>query len=244
MQSATTVACSGNGIKRTASSALADAPSPSSSGGGTGAGTSSNVMMMKEEADSPPPPEKRSFIVIESPIKLETVSSAEDLDIKVLRIQNKNLSERLLQRQRLESDLRERIDQLQNRKAADDSKLCIVDRYWTQLDEDMRLMLERFDETAANSFQDVDDGSSNKSNKENSGGPATSGQSKTSQTGSNNSKASVRQFLSKLNDWDRSELDESLKERVKFTTQTLGKLITNYERSSSFFFLSLILKIV
>ena len=161
----------------------------------------------------------------------------EDLDIKVLRIQNKNLSERLLQRQRLESDLRERIDQLQNRKAADDSKLCIVDRYWTQLDEDMRLMLERFDETAAHSFQDVDDGSSNKSNKENSGGggpAATSGvgQSKTT-VGNNNNKASsssVRQFLSKLNDWDRSELDESLKERVKFTTQTLGKLITNYER--------------
>ena len=40
----------------------------------------------------------------------------------------------------------------------------------------------------------------------------------------------VKHFLAKLNDWDRVELEENLKERVKFTTQTVAKLITNYER--------------
>lgn len=148
----------------------------------------------------------------------------EDLDIKVLRIQNKNLSERLIQRQKIEAELRDKIDQLQNRKAADDSKLCIVDRYWTQLDEDMRLMLERFDETAAAAAAVSESGDTSKSsNKENVG--------LVGQKGNNNSGGqAVRQFLAKLNDWDRSELDESLKDRVKFTTQTLSKLIVNYER--------------
>ena len=158
------------------------------------------------------------------------------MDIKVLRIQNKNLSDRLIQRQKLEADLRERIDQLQNRKAGDDSKLCIVDRYWTQLDEDMRLMLERFDETA-NSFADASPGDEQSkgasSNKENSSASASSAAAGEGKKG----KSSTRQLLSKLNDWDRCELDDSLKERVKFTTQTLAKLITNYEKYCLYSFL-------
>lgn len=40
----------------------------------------------------------------------------------------------------------------------------------------------------------------------------------------------VRNFLSKLNDWDKCEIEDSLKERVKFTTQTVAKLVTVYER--------------
>lgn len=137
-----------------------------------------------------------------------------------------------MQRQKLEADLRERIDQLQNRKVADDSKLCIVDRYWTQLDEDMRLMLERFDETANTLNLDDDSKSSSNNNNSNNNKENSSAQSSKSSVGKS---SSVRQFLSKLNDWDRSELDESLKERVKFTTQTLSKLITNYERYHSDF---------
>lgn len=40
----------------------------------------------------------------------------------------------------------------------------------------------------------------------------------------------VRNFLSKLNDWDKCEIEDSLKERVKFTTQTVAKLVTVYDR--------------
>lgn len=119
----------------------------------------------------------------------------------MLKIQNKNLSERLLQRKRLEEDLKEKIDLLQNRKLADDSKLCIIDRYWTQLDENLRLMLERFDNTSENSSAEMKPTSSN-----------------------------VRNFLAKLNDWDKVEIEDNLKDRVKFTTQTVSKLITNYDR--------------
>lgn len=128
-----------------------------------------------------------------------------------MRIQNKNLSERLIQRQRLEAELRDKIDKLQNKKASDDNKLCIIDRYWTQLDEDLRLMLERFDSETAKE---------------------TSEQGKSSKTSDNMKFSSqpVRNFLSKLNDWDKSEVEDSLKERVKFTTQTVAKLITVYDK--------------
>lgn len=68
MQSAA-VPCTGNGIKRTAANALSS-PSPTSSS------SSHQNELSHQQSDSPPPPEKRSFIVVESPIKLETISSS------------------------------------------------------------------------------------------------------------------------------------------------------------------------
>ena len=103
----------------------------------------------------------------------------EDLDLKVLKIQNKNLSEKLLKRKRQEEELKEKLDGLQNRKLIDDNKLCIMDRYWTQLDEDLRLILERFDNTSAENSK------LKEPNDKKSSSPA------------------IRNFLSKLNDWDR-----------------------------------------
>lgn len=139
----------------------------------------------------------------------------------MLRIQNKNLSDRLIQRKALEADLREKIEQLQNRKVADDNKLLIVDRYWTQLDEDLRTMLERFDSSSL-SGESID--TSGKEN--NSGAGSSSGKNKENKS----STQSLRNFLAKLNEWDKVELDDNLKERVKFTTQTVSKLLTNYDR--------------
>jgi E3 ubiquitin-protein ligase BRE1 len=123
--------------------------------------------------------------------------------VRVLKIQNKKLAERLEYRQRVENELREKIEKLQSRKANDDSKLCIVDRYWTQLDEDVRLLLDRFDianKSDANSC----------------------------------STESVKNFLNKLCDWDKLEIDDKLKDRVKFTTQSVAKLIGIFDKSVSF----------
>ncbi len=146
----------------------------------------------------------------------------------MLRIQNKNLSERLVQRQKLESELREKIQRLQNRKVDDDNKLCLIDRFWTQLDEDLRIIMERFDSESINQSEN-----SNKSKQNSSGnGQESSGSSSTG--GGNKSSAgssqAVRKFLAKLNDWDKEEIEELLVERVKFTTQTVAKLVLNYDR--------------
>jgi hypothetical protein len=78
--------------------------------------------------------------------------------------------------------------------------LYIVDRYWTQLDDDLRLLLERFD------------------------------MNKYETTMNKSESTSVRCFLNKLNDWDKVEIEDKLKERVKFTTQSISKLILSYDK--------------
>jgi len=57
----------------------------------------------------------------------------EEMDIKVLQFQNRKLSERIEQRRRAEEELRKRIEQLEQRQTTDDDVLCIVNRYWNQV---------------------------------------------------------------------------------------------------------------
>ena len=65
--------------------------------------------------------------------------------MKVLQFQNKKLAERIEQRRRAEDELRRRIEQLEQRQTTDDAVMCIVNSYWNQLDEDVRVLLQRFD---------------------------------------------------------------------------------------------------
>ncbi len=148
------------------------------------------------------------------------------MDIKVLKIQNKNLSERLVQRQKLENELREKLDKINERKLSDDNKICIVDRYWTQLDEDLRIILERFDSSNLANEEQITSGS-------NTNNPKVNSKSKDInqiKSGAATPAAALRNFLAKLNDWDKVEIEENLKDRVKFTTQTVAKLITNFDK--------------
>jgi hypothetical protein len=165
--------------------------------------------------------------------------SKEDLDIKVLRIQNKHMSDRLLQRQKLEANLRDKIEKLQNRKVADDNKLCIFDRYWTQLDEDLGVLLERVatsDMSTDMSIKKEESSSSNAriKNEEPEDGEYGDDSDQmhvdTISTTTDPKCTNFRNFLAKLENWDRVDLEENLKERVKFTTQTVAKLMTNHER--------------
>ncbi|CAM9179560.1 unnamed protein product, partial [Lampetra fluviatilis] len=72
------------------------------------------------------------------------IASLEELDLKVLQFKNKKLVERLEQRQAIEDELRERIEKLEKRQATDDATLLTVNRYWRQLDDNVRLLLLRF----------------------------------------------------------------------------------------------------
>ena len=63
------VSSTGNGVKRSAASLDSDQPAQQQQ--------HQQSMVDKTESEmSPPPPEKRSFIVVESPLKLGTISSA------------------------------------------------------------------------------------------------------------------------------------------------------------------------
>lgn len=70
----------------------------------------------------------------------------------------KFIYQRLEQRHRMEAELRQRIEQLEKRQMQDDAVLNVVNRYWNQLNEDIRVLLQRFDAETA-------DESENKSKK-------------------------------------------------------------------------------
>ncbi|XP_066433267.1 E3 ubiquitin-protein ligase BRE1B isoform X2 [Eleutherodactylus coqui] len=88
--------------------------------------------------------EKTPTTLIE-PIRLGGISSTEEMDMKVLQFKNKKLAERLEQRQGVEDELREKIEKLEKRQATDDATLLIVNRYWSRLDENVQLLLKRYD---------------------------------------------------------------------------------------------------
>uniref|UniRef100_A0A1I8G6L6 E3 ubiquitin protein ligase n=1 Tax=Macrostomum lignano TaxID=282301 RepID=A0A1I8G6L6_9PLAT len=109
--------------------------------------------MSKREHDDPgsdQPPKKRALTHVSfEPVKFSGVHSLEDLDTKVLQIQNKRLTDRLEERRKTEESLRDRIEQLERRQTKDDELVCIINRYWNQLDEDVRLLLTRFEGESA-----------------------------------------------------------------------------------------------
>lgn len=56
-------------------------------------------------------------------------STSEDLDLNILRFQNKKLADRLLTRQRAESDLRFRIEHLEKKQTNAEAIVYVISRY-------------------------------------------------------------------------------------------------------------------
>ncbi|CAG2123482.1 unnamed protein product, partial [Medioppia subpectinata] len=123
------------------------------------------------------PPKKRQRVVAEQPRLV--VASGEELDIGVLRYQNKRLAERLQQRQRLEADLKSRIEQLEKKQTSDEVITYVINRYWNQLNEDLRVLLLRFDAETSD------------------------------ETENKNENEETTSFLRQLSNWDKEEMDEN-----------------------------------
>ncbi|KAM4703895.1 E3 ubiquitin-protein ligase BRE1A [Rhinophrynus dorsalis] len=101
------------------------------------------------EAGSSAPPEKKAALedsgtTVET-IKLGGVFSTEEQDLHTLQLKNKKLAGILDQRQAIEDELRDRIETLERRQATDDASLLIVNRYWSQFDENIGILLGRYD---------------------------------------------------------------------------------------------------
>ncbi|ESO82419.1 hypothetical protein LOTGIDRAFT_237018, partial [Lottia gigantea] len=129
------------------------------------------------------------------PLKLGSICSLEELDMKVLHFQNKKLGERIEQRKKAEGELKKRIEQLENRQRTDDKVLMIVNRYWNQLDEDVRVLLQRLDAETA----DEDE--------------------------TKNESSETSSFLTLLSTWDKQELEDKLSQRVEFSKRAISKLL-------------------
>ncbi|KAH8878208.1 E3 ubiquitin-protein ligase [Schistosoma japonicum] len=94
------------------------------------------------------PMSKRLISAASEPISFIRISSLEELDKRALQLQNKKLWEALMERRAAIAEMKERIEHLENRQTKDDALLCVVNRYWNQLDEDSLIILQRFDSDA------------------------------------------------------------------------------------------------
>ncbi|XP_005102459.1 E3 ubiquitin-protein ligase Bre1 [Aplysia californica] len=154
----------------------------------------------EDSASSSGAPAAKKMAVPYDSLQLGKIYSLEELDLKVLVFQNKKLAERIEQRKKAETELRKRIEQLENRQRTDDAVLMIVNRYWNQLDEDVRVLLQRFDAETSD------------------------------ETETKNESSELTSFLTLLSTWDKQELEEKLGQRVEFSKRAIGKLLQAFDR--------------
>lgn len=120
--------------------------------------------------------------------------------MKTLQFQNRKLSQRLEQRVKQEAELRARVEQLEKRQTSDEGLLTVVNRYWNQLNEDLRILLQRFDAETSDEAE-----------------------------GRNEAEATTS-FLGLLLHWDREELEEKLAQRVQVSTRAVAKVLQAFDR--------------
>ncbi|KPM08870.1 C3H4 ring finger protein [Sarcoptes scabiei] len=147
-------------------------------------------------------------------------SSQDDLDIELLRIQNRRLAERHNHRLKIESELRNQIEHLEKKQLNDDTKLYVINRYWNQLNEDMRLLLERFEITSA----------PNETNNRASSIDANSDSTDDENEDSRNESTETASFVRQLANIDKEELDEQLEKRVLLSTTAVSKVLKAFDR--------------
>ena len=133
--------------------------------------------------------------VLFEPFQLGSVSNLDELEVKTLKFQNQKLGLRLKQRLALEDDLKVRIDQLETRQTQDDAVINVIHRFWNQLNEDMRILLQKFD---------AETGDEEEKNEES---------------------EATTSFLTQLATWHKQELDEKLASRVQVSQRAVGKII-------------------
>lgn len=92
------------------------------------------------------------------------------------------------------------MDQLESRQTQDDAVLNAVNRYWNQFNEDIRILLQRFDAETADEQE------------------------------SKNESEVTTSFLVQLSTWDKEELDENLANRVQISKRAVGKIIQVFDR--------------
>lgn len=133
--------------------------------------------------------------VLFEPLQLGGVSNLDELEVKTLKFQNQKLGLRLTQRLAIEEELRSRIDQLEKRQTQDDAVINVIHRYWNQLNEDMRILLQRFDAETGDEEEKSEESEATTS------------------------------FLTQLATWHKAELDEKLASRVQVSQRAVGKII-------------------
>ncbi|XP_031175578.1 E3 ubiquitin-protein ligase BRE1A isoform X1 [Sander lucioperca] len=163
---------------------------------------------------------------VETVIKLGGVSNSEEQDIKALQAKNRKLGESLDQRQVIEDELRERIERLETRQATDDASLLILNRYWNQFDENVKLTIRRYDQASSEPEKSLaGEGRSLKPETPEPDGDSNQERAKDrgNQGETNNS------FLATLASSSSEEMEAELQERVESSLKQASHVVEIYE---------------
>uniref|UniRef100_H2XT97 E3 ubiquitin protein ligase n=1 Tax=Ciona intestinalis TaxID=7719 RepID=H2XT97_CIOIN len=112
-------------------------------------------------SDSDEPQAKRPTTILPA-VSIGPVASLEEMDLKMLKFQNKKLWEKIEIRRQAERELEDQIETMEAKQTATDATLSLVNRYWDQLDENIKITLKRLGQDSdevveENSTQDEED---------------------------------------------------------------------------------------
>uniref|UniRef100_A0A8C1D7N2 E3 ubiquitin protein ligase n=1 Tax=Cyprinus carpio carpio TaxID=630221 RepID=A0A8C1D7N2_CYPCA len=163
---------------------------------------------------------------VETVIKLGGGSSQEEQDIKALQIKNRKLGVALDQRQVIEDELRERVERLETRQATDDASLLILNRYWNQFDENVRLIVRRYDQSGSEPVESQPpEGRSLKP-----GTPEPDGDSNPERAKDRGQQGeAASSFLAMLASSSSEEIDAELQERLESSCKQARRVVEIYE---------------
>lgn len=120
--------------------------------------------------------------------------------MNVLKFQNKMLTERLVVRAKLEDDLRQKLEKAESKHTSSEATVYVINRYWNQLNEDVRILLQRFD-------SEISD-----------------------ETEQSTEEETTTAFLTQLSSWDPEEMSEQLQQRVDASTRAIMKVVQAFDR--------------
>ncbi|KAK2562230.1 E3 ubiquitin-protein ligase BRE1B, partial [Acropora cervicornis] len=69
----------------------------------------------------------------------------DEMNLKVLKFQNKKLGERLEELKVEEEKLKDQVEELKKQRESDLNIISVINRYWVQLDEDIKTILQRYE---------------------------------------------------------------------------------------------------
>ncbi|KAM7000265.1 E3 ubiquitin-protein ligase BRE1A isoform 2-T2 [Tautogolabrus adspersus] len=163
---------------------------------------------------------------VETVIKLGGVSNSEEQDIKALQAKNRKLGEALDLRQVIEDELRERIERLETRQATDDASLLILNRYWNQFDENVKLTIRRNDQSTSEPEKPL--ASEGRSLKPDTPEPdGDSNQERAKDRGHQGE--TTNSFLATLASSSSEEMEAELQERVESSQKQANHVVEIYE---------------
>lgn len=103
--------------------------------------------MKRSQAESSgvPPAKKQVLTKMIPPMNIGSISTEDEMNLKVLQFQNKKLGERLEELKIEEEKLKEQVDKLKKQRESDLDIISVINRHWMQLDEDIKTILQRYE---------------------------------------------------------------------------------------------------